>query len=96
MGLLASRLGDTLSGHGCFPPHAICSSSTNVFVEGIGSARVGDCASVHCCGPSCHGSSVSSGSSTVYVNGQKMARLTDSIGCGSIIVSANSTVFIGG
>lgn len=96
MGLLAARIDDQLSGHGCFPPHQICSCSGNVFVEGKGSARVGDCASVHCCGPSCHGSSVSAGSSTVFVNGQPMARLTDSIGCGSIIVSANSSVFIGG
>ena len=78
-----ARLGDTCTGHGCFPPRANTAASGNVFVNGIGAQRVGDPYAVHCCGPSCHGGAAAAGSGTVFVNGVGVVRIGDPITCGS-------------
>jgi uncharacterized Zn-binding protein involved in type VI secretion len=89
------RLGDQCTGHGCFPPRVCISASNNVIVNGIGAHRVGDSWAVHCCGIVCHGGNQANGSSTVFVNGQKLARIGDSISCGSKNAQGSPNVFAG-
>ena len=95
MGNAVVRLGDTCTGHGCYPPRANVSASSDVFVNGLGAHRVGDAWSIHCCGVLCHGSSQASGSSTVFVNGKALARIGDSIACGSNNATGSDNVFAG-
>lgn len=91
----AVRLGDQCTGHGCFPPRVNTAASGNVFINGIGAHRVGDAWAVHCCGPSCHASTMGSGSGTVFVNGSPLARVGDSVACGSAAAQGSSNVFAG-
>ncbi|MAY41464.1 MULTISPECIES: PAAR domain-containing protein [unclassified Neptuniibacter] len=92
----AARLGDTASGHGCFPPPPIISASPNVFTNGLPAARVSDPAAAHGCS-SCspHSRAISAGSSTVFINGLPAARLGDAISCGGVIISGSGNVLIG-
>ena len=73
-------------------------ASTNVFVNGIGVSRQGDSNTPHlrpgvpCPG---HSASISSGSSTVKVNGKGCGRIGDGIsGCTSV-AAGSSNVFAG-
>lgn len=90
------RLGDVCTGHGCFPSRPNVEASDNVFVNQLGAHRVGDAWDSHCCGPSCHSSTQSSGSSTVFVNGKPLARVGDTIACGSTNQQGSDNVFAGG
>ena len=90
----ASRLGDTGSGHGCFPASPSVSASGDVAINGIGALRQGDAVAPHGCGKCApHGRSVSGGSPTVFVNGRPLARIGDAIDCGGAIEAGSSNVF---
>lgn len=91
----ATRIGDVCSGHGCFPPRINIEGSDNVFINNIGAHRNGDDWAVHCCGDSCHDSTTSGGSSRVYINGKRAARIGDKVACGSAIAQGSPDVFIG-
>lgn len=91
-----TRLGDGCTGHGCFPGRANTAASGNVFINSIGAHRQGDSWATHCCGSSCHGSSLASGSSSVYVNGKQLARIGDPVACGSAAAAGSGNVFAGG
>ncbi len=93
----AARLGDTASGHGCFPPTTITSGSDNVFINGKPAARVGDSLGAHGCSD-CppHGRAIAQGSSKVFINGRPAARTGDAIDCGGVVISGSGNVFIGG
>lgn len=95
MGSAVVRLGDTCTGHDCYPSRANVSASENVFINGLGAHRVGDGWDTHCCGASCHDSNQASGSSTVFVNGKALARIGDSIACGSSNATGSDNVFAG-
>jgi len=92
-----TRIGDALSGHGCWPGHAIAEGSGNVFVNGIGAARAGDSSTPHTCPPipETH-SGVMVGSNSVFVNGRSAQKVGDGVSCGSTQASGSSNVFIGG
>lgn len=90
-----TRLGDACTGHGCFPPRVNNEASENVFVNGIGVHRQEDTWVTHCCGKSCHDGALSSGSSTVYVNGKQCGRVGDPVDCGSVVAQGSSNVFAG-
>jgi len=90
-----TRLGDRCTGHGCHPPRVNNQASSDVFVNGIGAHRMGDGWEVHCCGPDCHASNLSTGSGSVYVNGKQLARIGDPIACGSAVAEGSSNVFAG-
>lgn len=90
-----TRLGDACTGHGCFPPRANNAASEDVFVNGIGVHRQEDTWVTHCCGNSCHEGALSSGSSTVYVNGKQCGRVGDPVDCGSVVAQGSSNVFAG-
>lgn len=91
-----ARLRDTCTGHGCFPSRANSQASGDVFVNGRGAHRQGDGWTAHCCGPTCHGSTLSAGSGTVFVNGKQLGRIGDPVACGSAIASGSGNVFAGG
>ena len=87
-----TRLGDTCTGHDCFPPRANSQGSPNVFVNGIPAHRQGDSWETHCCTHpkvphGYHSGILGSGSSTVYVNGKQLGRIGDPVSCGSTVAS---------
>lgn len=94
-GRAATRLSDTCTGHGCFPPRANISASGDVFINGRGAHRLNDGWSVHCCGQSCHSGTMAAGSGTVFVNGRPLARIADSINCGSASAVGSPNVVAG-
>jgi uncharacterized Zn-binding protein involved in type VI secretion len=91
----AHRLGDTCTGHGCFPSRANVEASPDVFVNGRGWHLVGDAWATHCCGPVCHGGSLAAGSATVFVNGRAAGRIGDPVSCGSSAATGSADVFAG-
>lgn len=92
-----SYLGVKDTGHGCYPPRAnVGPSASNVYVNGIAVHIVGDTYPTHCCGVTCHDGTLSSGSSTVYVNGQPVGRIGDPVSCGGLVAEGSPDVFAGG
>ena len=93
-----TRLGDSCSGHGCWPPRPSTGASPDVFVNGIAVHRQGDAWAPHTCPtiPETHDSVLASGSSTVYVNGKQIGRIGDPVVCGSTVASGSANVFAGG
>jgi len=94
----AVRLGDSCTGHGCWPPRGNVSASGDVFVNNRGSHRVGDGWAPHTCPPipETHGSSQASGSPNVFVNNRPHARIGDSVACGSSNATGSGDVIING
>jgi len=96
-----ARLGDTCTGHECFPPRANIEASPNVFVNGKPWHRQGDGWDVHCCSHAgtphgCHSSVLASGSSTVFVNSKQAGRIGDPVACGGSVATGSGNVFAGG
>ncbi len=59
--------------------------------------RLGDTYVPHGCSKCIpHVGSISSGSSSVYVNGRKASRVGDSVSCGGVHLTGSPNVFIGG
>lgn len=88
----AVRLGDICTGHGPYRPRPCDSASTNVFINNIGSHRVGDHWVVH----GDHDSVQATGAPTVFVNNRAKARVGDQIACGSFNAQGSPNVFVGG
>jgi uncharacterized Zn-binding protein involved in type VI secretion len=87
-----ARIGDAVAtNHGCAPTTTIASGSSDVLIDGIGAATVGDKTASHAVsGRYCevlHTYTLSSGSSSVFVNGKALLRVGDG---GSEKVSAGS------
>ena len=92
-----ARQPDICTGHGCFPPRPPSSWSDNVIVNGLNALRQFDSYAAHGCATCpAHGGSVAVGSSTVYINDRKAARIGDMVDCGSAIAVGSTTVFVGG
>ncbi|MBQ3653692.1 MAG: PAAR domain-containing protein [Synergistaceae bacterium] len=96
-----TRLRDICTGHECFPPRASTSGSPNVFVNNTPVHREGDSWSAHTCTHpdtphGTHSGTLSSGSSTVYVNARQLGRIGDPVSCGSIVATGSKNVFAGG
>lgn len=90
-----SRLGDLTTGHGCFPPQTVVESSSTVFYDDIGAARETDGVSTHCCGSSCHDSTIATGSKNVFIDNLPAARIADPVNCGSAMAQGSRRVIIG-
>jgi uncharacterized Zn-binding protein involved in type VI secretion len=93
-----TRLGDSCTGHGCFPSRPSNGGSPNVFSNSIPVHRQSDSWSVHCCIPLalCHGSTLAAGSGTVFANNLQLGRISDPVACGSSVASGSGDVFAGG
>ena len=87
------RLGDLSQGHGCFPSVANNFASPNVFANSIAIHRLTDTQLIHCCGPSCHVGTQSSGSPNVFVNNLAVARTGDAYSCGDFDGEGSPNVF---
>ena len=98
MGPPVTRLGDSCTGHGSFPPRASSGGSGDVYVNGKPVHRQGDGWNPHGSpSPSPpHGSVLAAGSSTVYVNSKQCGRIGDPVACGSAVASGSGNVFAGG
>lgn len=93
----AHRHTDICTGHGCWPSRSNATASGDVYVNNLGSHRVGDGWNVHCCPTvGCHGSSQASGSPNVFANNRAHARIGDSVACGSSNATGSPNVFING
>jgi uncharacterized Zn-binding protein involved in type VI secretion len=89
------RFGDFDITHSCFSSRANIGGSSNVFVNNKGAHRQGDSWASHNCGPSSHSGICARGSNTVYVNNKQLARMTDSISCGSTCGFGSGNVYSG-
>jgi uncharacterized Zn-binding protein involved in type VI secretion len=91
------RLGDMCTGHGCYGQRPNISASGNVLINSRGAHRVGDAWQVHGCSVcSDHAGSQASGSPTVFVNSKPLARIGDSISCGSSNSTGSGNVIANG
>lgn len=100
----ASRKGDMGTGHGPFPARSNNEGSPDVFIDGYKAHTETHTWNNHNKGgsnPNTHGGKTSSGSGGVYINGEALARVSDSIqsnnqyGCSSKIAQGSETVFSG-
>ena len=92
------RIGDICSGHSCFPPRPSTEGSSDVFANNIGVHREGDGWAVHTCDDNSHAGTLTTGSSTVFVNNKPIARIADPINgvCNSVAAQGSPDVFAGG
>ena len=89
------RKGDFCSGHDPgFPSRPNDEGSSDTFVNGLAVHCQGHHWSNHCKG-SCHESSLSSGSSSFYINGKQVGRLGDPVACGSVCATGSFDTFCG-
>lgn len=92
-----ARLGDFCTGHSCWPPRANNGASSDSIVNGRGIHRQSDSYPPHSWPPNPpHGAILSSGSSTVIVNGLQCGRCGDPVSCGGSVATCSSNVFAGG
>jgi uncharacterized Zn-binding protein involved in type VI secretion len=93
-----TRLGDSCTGHGCWPSRSSTGGSPDVFANGIPVHRQGDGWAAHTCPPipETHASSLGAGSFTVFANGRQLGRAGDPVACGSAVASGSGNVFAGG
>jgi uncharacterized Zn-binding protein involved in type VI secretion len=89
------RLGDSGTGHGCWPPRANVAGSPDVFINDRAAHRVGDGWAAHTCPaiPETHAGSLAAGSGTVFVNGRALGRIGDPVSCGSAAATGSPDVF---
>lgn len=92
-----TRLGDTCTGHGCWPPRPSTGASPNVYANALPVHRQGDSWAAHTCPsiPETHASVLAAGSSSVFANGQPLGRTGDPVACGSSVATGSPTVFAG-
>ncbi|HDM8166668.1 PAAR domain-containing protein [Vibrio harveyi] len=98
MGKATARQGDSDTGHGAYPPRQNTGGSADVFINSKPAHCQGDAWASHCKTVKpydCHGASTAGGSSSVFVNGKALARVGDSVSCGSSIASGSGDVFTG-
>lgn len=95
MGKAIAVKGSMCTGHGQYPPRANSSWSPNVFVGGKNIHRQGDSWEEHCSPTDCHSGVTVEASSTVFCNGKRVARVGDSINCGSKIATGVDNIRVG-
>jgi len=96
--LNVSKVGDTVSVHECGVVPTASTGSSDVYTNNIQTHRQGDTNTSHpysAIGCPTHTTSLSSGSSSVYVNDKQVARITDPYGCGISLTQGSNNVFAG-
>ncbi len=91
----AARLGDYCTGHDACAPSPLVECSPDVNINGRGAARVNDmCGSHGCHSHGSHQDIISTGSSTVFINGLPAARVGDSVAPAGSVRDGSDNVFI--
>ena len=93
-----ARVGDQTSGHGPYPPNVLGGpGSSNVLLEGVPAALVGDGTAAPCVAPNSPvlNGTITAGSPTASANGKAIARIGDQLSCGCIIMGGGNTVGAG-
>ena len=93
-----ARVGDQTSGHGPYPPNVLGGpGSSNVLIEGVPAALVGDGTVLPCMAPNSPtlDGKITQGSPTATANGKAIARIGDPLSCGCIILGGGNTVGAG-
>lgn len=92
----AVRLGDICTGHFRAGPRPCISASSDTFINGRGATRVGDTWALHGFGKGVtpHFGTQVTGSPNVYVNGAQLARVGDTINCGSRNAKGSNNVIV--
>nr|WP_042048276.1 type VI secretion system PAAR protein [Aeromonas simiae] len=89
----AAKVGDIGTDHDGFHPTAIIEGSSDVFIDGIPAARVGDALAPHDKPKNPpHPRSIASGSSTVFINGKPAALTGSAVDCGGVIIGSGTVV----
>lgn len=99
MGQPVASIGDSTTGHSCWPTTNICQGASTMVVQGKSPSRVGDAAVPHTCTRDpypTHSLVISKGSSSVIYENMPVARIGDDMSCTDIIASGNNTIIIGG
>lgn len=95
-----SRVGDTSTGHGCFPPTTMIKSPIKkTYINGvIPGAKDQECQfSAHSCGIVTHpnqGRTPTEGSTKTFIEGYSIARIADPIACGDVIAEGSPNTFV--
>jgi uncharacterized Zn-binding protein involved in type VI secretion len=95
-----SRVGDTSTGHGCFPPTTMTSSPVQkTFINGSKPGVVDSTCkfSAHSCGTTTHPDGArtpTAGTSKTKIEGYSVARIADPLGCGDIIGEGSPNTFM--
>ena len=90
-----AKLDSLCSGHDDFQQRNPVTCSDSLFVTGLGVISIGDTWEFHEHGGKNHDSVQSTGSSSIFVNNKAVARIGDSIECGSTVMTGSDTVFFG-
>lgn len=89
----AAKIGDIGTDHDGFHPTAIIEGSSDVFIDGIPAARVGDALAPHDKPKNpLHPRAIASGSSTVFINGKPAALTGSAVDCGGVIIGSGTVV----
>lgn len=83
------------SGHDGFQPRSPVTYSDTTFIAGAGVVCIGDTWEFHEHGGKNHDSVQSTGSSSIFLGNKAVARIGDSIECGSTVMTGSNTVFFG-
>jgi len=95
-----SRVGDTSTGHGCFPPTTMFKSPiTKTYVNGIiPGAKDSECQFYeHACGVTTHPvaeRTPTQGTKKTFIEGYSVARIADQLACGDIIAEGSPNTFM--
>ncbi len=99
MGSAVSRVGDTISVHECGVVPTAATGSADVLTNNIPTHRQGDSNTSHPSvpAPPCtpHVTTLTTGSTSVFVNSKGIARIGDNYGCSIVLTSGSQSVFSG-
>lgn len=89
------------TGHATYLPTTSVSGSMNVNIDGLPALAnehefINHPSTTPPYNPHSEKPKITGGSSTVNINGKGAARIGDAVGCGDIVASGGTTVFIGG
>ena len=89
----AATIGDIGTDHDGFPPTPIITGSQDIIIDYKPAARVGDALAPHAKPKSSpHARTITTGSSTVFLNGKPAALTGSEVSCGGVIIGGSSVI----
>ncbi len=93
----ATRLDDCCTGHDACGARPLITGSGNVLINGRKAGRKSDIYQSHGCDAhATHNDEIVGGSSTVFINSLKAARVGDDISLAGTVLEGSKNVFVGG